>query len=531
MLIKLLKDSLTKIKNFLPYQIKGEVLIYHISFLLLMYAVIMAATSSISYDEAYTYMRYSTSWAHDFFETNYANNHPLNSILIYLTAFFFPYNEFAIRLPNLIFLLLYLVISAKIATKTPKYKLLVFGLLVFYWMLIPQYFSLARGYGISTALVLLFLMYFKKETESSRDIIKNFYILMFASYAFTGLLPVVVVLAIYYLFFEIKFDLLAFIKKHLFHLVFLFVNYMYIAYFLISVSSGGKPVYGSNKSFSESITGYYIRSFSKLTDSFPIGEIGLIFISVAFFLLGVIMLFITGKKGKITFVTLFSFAFFYIASKFSGQPYITGRLLLPLYPLVVLSFIEILDFLLTRFKSEKILFLSPVLFGLLLYNYIVTGNFVILNLKEDDYNVEVYKKLNFNVVPPYNNTYWASLEFYKRKLYKCPPFEQIDKMKKGFHYKVPNKIELFYLKEKSLLFLIADSKISTKERFHLHIGPKDLKNIEKGREQWDFNNFDFNWTTFSDKYMYVEIPNYEYSYIRIGQKDWSKKITIANTKN
>lgn len=528
MLIKLLKGSLAKIKSFLPYQVKGEVLMYHISFLLLMYAVIMAATSSISYDEAYTYMRYSTSRAPDFFATNYANNHPLNSILIFITAFFFPYNEFAIRLPNLVFLLLYLAISAKIATKIPKYKLLVFGLLVFYWMLIPQYFSLARGYGISSALVLLFLMYFKNETESPKDIIKNFYILMFASYAFTGLLPVVAVLAIYYLFFEIKFDLLTFIKNNLRHLIFLFVNYLYIAYFLISVSSGGKPVYGSNKSFSESVTGYYIRSFSKLTDSLHIGENGLIFISVAFFLLGIIMLVFTRKKGKITFITILSFTFFYMASKLSGQPYITGRLLLPLYPLVVLSFMEILDFLLTRFKSKKILFLSPVLFGLLLYNYIVTGNFVILNLKEDDYSEEVYKKLNFNVVPPYNNTYWASIEFYKRKLYKCPPFNEIDKIEKGFHYKVANKIELFYLKEKSLLFLIADSKINTKERFHLHIGPKDLKNIQKGREKWDFNNFDFKWTAFSDKYMYVEIPKYDFSYIRIGQKDWTKKIAIAN---
>lgn len=524
MTINIIKNYITKITSSIRQSFECDFIMCAVSVALLIYTSIMAAISTINYDEAYTYFKYANNWNPHFFATTYANNHPLNTFLIYLSAYFFPYNEFAIRLPNLIFLILYLIVSIKIAQKFTKYKLIVFGLLVMYWMLIPQYFSMARGYGISTALVLLFLYYFKEKEDNYSGIIRNFYILMFASYAFPGLLPVVAAVTIYYIF-EIKSGLTVFLKKQYPHIIFLFINFVFVASFLMSVTSNEKPVYGSTMPFVVSVTDSYVKSFSTLIPDLSINT--LYILTVLFVLAGWVTVFYKRKKAKIIYVTLISFILFFIASKLSGRPYITGRLLLPLYPLVILSFIEMFDFFTSKIGNGLFYkFLNPLLFLLLLYNYVITGNLIIKNTLEADYKISVYKNFDLNVKPTGGLNYSAAIDFYKRKFRVYPPFDKIKNIKNKLHFKVPDKLELIFLEEKSLLYFIAGHDLDVKQRFNLHIFPSEKKNIQKGREKYGFNNFDFYWAPDSKQYMYIQLPEYKIDSIMIGQKNWSQKFII-----
>jgi len=517
------KNLRTKTKKAFDKIYNGDFILCASSSILFFYTLIMSIFSTINYDEAFTYIKYANPIKPHFFNMDYANNHPLNTFFIYLFTYFYPYNEFAIKLPNLIFLIIYLILSVKIAKSFSRYKLLVFGLLTLYWVLIPQYFSQARGYGISAALVLLFLYDFNNENNDDKKIIRNFYILLFASYAYPGLLPVVAAVAIYYFLLNYK-KVFVILKKHYFHIIFLLFNYIFIAYFLISTTTTGKPLYGSKASYITAVTGSYIKTFSKskIADNIYL----LYVISILFLLFGLVTIYYRRTKAKIIFITLLSFLFYFIASNVSGRPYITGRLLLPLYPMVILSIAEILDFLTSGIKNKLFYkLIDGILFILIFYNYIITSDLRIKNANTPDYKALVYKGLNPEIKPPKGLKYHATIDFYQQKLRVVPPFDEINKQPKKL-FKVPGKIEIIYLKNKHLLYLIADPELNIKERFFLHIAPVDKQKLQKGREKYGFDNYDFNWSPDSDRYMYIKLPHYKIHYIQIGQKQWSKKFII-----
>ena len=83
-----------------------------VSLLLLGYSISFALTTTMQYDEAYSYLYYGTT-LDDVRDLSLANNHPLNSFLIYLSSYFSPYNDFMIRLPNIIFLILYFSVLSR----------------------------------------------------------------------------------------------------------------------------------------------------------------------------------------------------------------------------------------------------------------------------------------------------------------------------------------------------------------------------------------------------------------------------------
>ncbi len=528
MITDILIKKFSDIKKSLITEDKIDIIILITSLVVLAYTIVMAALSDIQYDEAYTYIFNSTRNSPNFLSINLANNHPLNSFLIYITSFIFPYNEFAIRLPNLIFLLIYLISSIKISKVFSSLKILVFSLLVLYWFLIPNYFSIGRGYGISAAIVLLFLVKFVREKQNFDKIIFNFYILLLACYAFPGLLPLIIALSIYYLFFEIRYDLFRFIKIYFLDIFFLLINFSFILYYLFSVSAAGKPLYGSSDTFLNSTLKWYLNSFSAIIPNLENSII--IILSLVFIAAMCIIIFFNIRKAKVSFITIITFFLFFITSKIFDRPNITGRLLVPLYPLVILSLIEILNFTVERLKPKKTLIkkISFAVFILLVFNYVGTSKF---RLKNNNlaYKKEIFEHLNLGVRHNNISGFTFAIAFYKKKFFLMPPYKLIRKKSSTVIKNITKNLDFYYLDDKHFLMLEAHDSIDIKTQFFIEITPLDTNNLLLNRKIAGFNILKFSWSKDNEKYLIKEMPNYKYSSFSIGQYDengekWRKTI-------
>ena len=112
--------------------------------------VIKAASADLTWDEAWTYLHYGRTPL-GFTQLDLANDHPLNSILVWASTWLFGNSEFIIRIPNVLAGGLYLAATARLV-RGARLKVLAFAICVLQPYLI-DYFSLARGYGLAVALV------------------------------------------------------------------------------------------------------------------------------------------------------------------------------------------------------------------------------------------------------------------------------------------------------------------------------------------------------------------------------------------
>ena len=121
-------------------------------FLLANYLVLTkAALVPFTYDEAYSDLVYAQAWD-GFRRLNFANNHPLNSFAMHVMSRVFGHEPFALRLPNIlsfyVFAATAFVVARKLAMPAFAFAALIMNALLL------EFFSLARGYGISAAFAL-----------------------------------------------------------------------------------------------------------------------------------------------------------------------------------------------------------------------------------------------------------------------------------------------------------------------------------------------------------------------------------------
>lgn len=124
--------------------------------LLFCFIVVRSITVPLLPDEAFTYFLYVEPAT--FFAPAAqmdANNHLLNSILSFCSAELFGHSTFTLRLPNLLFALLYFFSSYRLA-KYQSTKLAFWITLIALNSVYPviEFLSLSRGYGMSYALLL-----------------------------------------------------------------------------------------------------------------------------------------------------------------------------------------------------------------------------------------------------------------------------------------------------------------------------------------------------------------------------------------
>lgn len=164
----------------------GELLLAIPALLLLAYIFIRAKLLSLTWDESYTFFEFvrHSSWFPGGFNYMSANNHLLNTWLMKCSVSCFGETEIALRLPNIIAAGFYFFWSLRLLKKlfTNKGIILAAFLVIALNPFVLDFFSLARGYGISLALMMGALyqltIYLKEERTIKRAIQTEIFLLL-----------------------------------------------------------------------------------------------------------------------------------------------------------------------------------------------------------------------------------------------------------------------------------------------------------------------------------------------------------------
>lgn len=151
--------------------------------------LLRALKLSVTHDEAYTYLHYVTKnwWSIIIYKPPHIpNNHILNTLLIKMSCGIFGTTPFTLRLPNVLFSLVYFWYAASIAKsfRFPGIQILAFLALclqVYFF----DFFSLARGYGMGLALIIasIYHLYMYRELNNGHHIWRTLIFAAFAVYA------------------------------------------------------------------------------------------------------------------------------------------------------------------------------------------------------------------------------------------------------------------------------------------------------------------------------------------------------------
>ncbi len=146
-------------------------LIPFVGILIALYIFSKAGISSFTHDESYSYLHYP----HDSFikiisfSNWFMNNHILNSLFMKYSEQLWGNSEFALRLPNLFLMVVYMFYSYRLfQNKNSILSVAIFCILCTN-VLMMDLFGLARGYGLSFGFMLMslyhFLAYLKKNKK------------------------------------------------------------------------------------------------------------------------------------------------------------------------------------------------------------------------------------------------------------------------------------------------------------------------------------------------------------------------------
>ena len=323
-----------------------------ISITIFLIIVIRAATTEITWDESFTYITYVRNFTIKQFtniETNLANNHIINTIMIVVLdkIFNLPYNEFIIRLPNIIMSLIYFC-GCYMISKDEKHRYLLFSLLVLNYY-VMDFFGLARGYGIAISFIIWMCYFYKKASKQNYDDKNIFISIIFgilACYANTSsIVPLFTICVCYLIQIINKKDLICFIKRNILKIIPIALLLLYIIAFHFATFSEGKP----NKIGETTIIGFMQHNFSWMF----IGENSIY--NVVITIIGLIVIIISALKyheeilKRPFFIQILVLIMtMIIPFKLFKKPFLTERALVPVWPLVALGIIEIYDLLINK---------------------------------------------------------------------------------------------------------------------------------------------------------------------------------------
>lgn len=327
------------------------------TFILLFFIFFKSIVVQISYDEAFSFLQYT--YTKNFFNIGLANNHLLNTLLIYPFSLI-DLSEFFLRLPNILSGVLYIFICLKLSENTNN-KILTFSILTLCPYLI-EFFSIARGYGISTFLILSGLYFFIN--ESKKWIFLSPICFLLSSFSINIMIIFLwVFVFVNYKTYFLKIDL----KKIALLLVLSFFT-LGIIFTVFTVTSDGKPIYGiENISFS-----YLLLSSFGIVELYKVNNILIkILFSLIFFLP---LLFFRIHEDISKRLTLISFGSLFLAFLLPlvfEKPFPQLRILLPFLPGLLISISTTINSLINRYKNST-KNLSYLLIIFLSLNMIIT---------------------------------------------------------------------------------------------------------------------------------------------------------------
>ena len=143
-----------------------------IGMVLFFYVFTKVGVSSFTHDESYTYLNYP----HDSFteiisfSNWFTNNHILNTLFIKYSEKLFGNSELALRLPNLILLLVYMFYSYRLFIDKNHLLGIAMFLLLGTNVLLMDLFGLARGYGLSFGFMLMSMYHFMEYLKGRKTL-------------------------------------------------------------------------------------------------------------------------------------------------------------------------------------------------------------------------------------------------------------------------------------------------------------------------------------------------------------------------
>jgi len=164
-----------------------------ISLCLVCYTAARACLLSFVHDEGVTYLMFVMMGPKALFDCYSANNHFLNTFLMYAASKVFGAGEFALRLPNVMAHIAYIAASYFLVRRYLKNAFLAVCAFLVLNMnpLVLDFFSLARGYGLAMAFMMWSLCFFLralgKEWPDQRSLLSSFWcagLAVFANIAF-----------------------------------------------------------------------------------------------------------------------------------------------------------------------------------------------------------------------------------------------------------------------------------------------------------------------------------------------------------
>lgn len=163
-----------------------------VSILLFIYVSYRAHNLSFTHDESlsYTIIRGDNSKIYT------ANNHLLNTVFMASSSYLFGESEFALRLPNILSFALFLAGLFLVLRKSEnKWIAMACGSLILLNPLILEFFSLARGYGLSMGFLMMSLYFLFRNQFSYKtyqSLISDFkYVVLFAFLALCSSLSLI----------------------------------------------------------------------------------------------------------------------------------------------------------------------------------------------------------------------------------------------------------------------------------------------------------------------------------------------------
>ncbi len=148
-----------------------SIIILVLSVFIVAFIVVKASITSFTHDESYTYLHYIHISFIDIISYNPAstNNHILNSLLIKYFEILFGNSEIALRAPNILALMIYLLFTYLLIKGLKPILTLVTFILMIGNPYLLDFFGLARGYGLSFGFMIMSLYYlFKTLREDNR---------------------------------------------------------------------------------------------------------------------------------------------------------------------------------------------------------------------------------------------------------------------------------------------------------------------------------------------------------------------------
>lgn len=312
----------------------------------------------ITFDEAYTFLNYI--YTDDVFNVGIANNHILNSFLVNITTKL-GYSEIFIRLPNLLSGVLYIFFTYKFL-KNKNNKILGYALLLSNPYIL-DYFSIARGYGISTFFIFLSSYVFLNSEDD-----KYFMPIIFLSLATLSYHTTVILLIIFWILnikrIYTKVNKVKFIILNFFVIGIIIFN----SYILFNITSSGKPLYGIyNLTLRDLLAGSFGFTSLYINTNIYFG----IFINFLFILPILNFKKLTSRYKTLFYISYLSILSIYAIPLIFERPFPLLRTIFPFFVPIILLIFESISLQFRNLNKIVVIIFSTIIISTLSINLIL----------------------------------------------------------------------------------------------------------------------------------------------------------------